>query len=193
MFSLQYSSANNNDTHTHTQNLESAPSEAQSGACEIRLKVYDRVLATVSALGLIFGGAWSLFEYASSRTHENELRTRELNLAIFRERRDTYFAISDAASDIAASRSREDVIERSRAFLKLYNGRAHLLAEIDSDVKSSKIEFKNLLFEYLDGKDKNTTESPFDYFGAAAYQLTKACSRHLDPRGLDPIEAKNWK
>ena len=174
-------------TNTDTVPTETRP-ESKDG-----LKVYDRVLATVSAIGLIAGGGWSVYQYNASRARENDIKARELDLALFRERRDTYYAISDAASDIAAARNREQVIERSREFLKLYNGRAHLLAELDDDVRQSKIAFKKLLHEYLDGQDKESTESPFAYFNAAAYQLTKSCSKHLDPRELDPIQTRNRK
>jgi hypothetical protein len=174
---------------------------------EAKLKVYDRILATVSAIGLILGGIWGVYTYAETRRKETEqradqaasekiqrqkeaeqkdreiqLRRDELDRQVFTERKATYLTLSDAACEVVACRDRKEVEERSKIFLKLYFGRAHIIAEGDSEVEDCKIAFKDLIFKYLNGKDRDSTKIPFDYFGDAAYKLTKACKVHIDPR-----------
>jgi hypothetical protein len=162
---------------------------------EANLKLYDRILASISAIGLIAGGIWGLVTYSESKKQESEhkaseieLRKYELDLSIFKERKEAYYALCDAACDIAASHDRNDVIERSREFLKLYNGRAHIIAEGDNDVFDKKIAFQKKLMSYLKGK--NIADSPYDYFESAAYQLTMACRKHTDPRTLETYTLK---
>jgi hypothetical protein len=121
---------------------------------------------------------------ADNREKELQLRKRELDLAIYKERKEVYYALCDAASDIAASRDRKEVTERARAFLKLFNVRAHILACDELDVSSQKVWFLLKLKQYLEGEDKESTVSPFDYFGQAALDLTGACRKHLDLREI---------
>jgi hypothetical protein len=179
-----------------------SPPNPTTDALDIRLKVYDRLLASVSALALIIGGCWGLFNYfdtkkkeasaaeeqhrqtADQKERELQLRKHELDLMVFKERKEAYLALCDAACEIVACRDRKEVEERSRAFLKMYYGRAHIIAEADPEVSGKKIAFKNKLMEYL---ESNNTESPFGYFGSAAFELTKACRKYVDPRGLDYI------
>jgi hypothetical protein len=189
-------------------------------AREARLKVYDRVLATVSALGLIVGGVWAVYTHSESRRKELEqktaeakrdaelreqaaqqkavesqrdaalkerelqLRKQELDLLVFKERKEAYYALCDAACEIVACRDRKEVEERARGFLRLYYGRAHIIAEADPEVSAKKIAFKDRLMEYIEGDAKESNVSPFTFFASAAFDLTKACRRHVDPRSL---------
>jgi hypothetical protein len=175
---------------------------ASAEAREARLKVYDRMLATVSALGLLMGGVWAVYTYSQARHKEVEqkaaeakqaaelrekeiqLRKQELDLQVFKERKETYYALCDAACEIVACRNRKEVEERSQAFLKMYYGRAHIIAEGDPDVSAKKIAFKKKLMEYLEGESKDSMESPFTFFGTVAFDLTKTCQKHMDPRTL---------
>jgi hypothetical protein len=123
--------------------VASFPSEAK----EARLKVYDRVLATVSALSLIVGGVWAVYINAEARNKEigqraEELRTRdrELRLQVFKDRKGTYMALCDAVGDVVACRDREEVKAKARTFIKLYVGRAHIIVD-DDDVSKKKKGF----------------------------------------------------
>jgi hypothetical protein len=182
-----------------------APPAATPATREEKLKLYDRVLATVSALGLIVGGVWGVYTYSHTRQREIDqkseeakragelkgkeilLRKHELDLMIFKERKEAYFALCDAACEIAACRDRKEVVDRSRAYLQLYYGRAHIIADSDDDVSEKKVAFKERLMEYLYGKSKDSTELPFTFFGNDAYALTHACRKHVDPRSLATI------
>ncbi len=192
-----------------TSEIEKTDADAPSPneVRESNLKVYDRILATISILGIVFGGIWGFYSHlqqrvaeakqsekqklaeAKQKDEEIQLRKHELDLLIFQEKKDAYYALCDAACDIVACRNRKEVEERSRVFLKMYFGRAHIIAEADSAVSKKKIDFKNRLMSYLDGEDKASTEAPFDYFGEYAFELTKACKKHVDPRQLATLES----
>ena len=150
-------------------------------ALESNLKIYDRILATVTALGVVIGGLWGLYNHFELQRHANELRQREFKLMVFKEKKDAYMALIDAAGEIVASKNRQEVSENASQFLKLYLGRAHVIAEADSNVSSMKIAFKNKLDTYLKGQ---IDEDPFIYFRSTALALTNACRTHVDPRTL---------
>lgn len=179
-----------------TKPLEKTTSE-QPSPSEIResnLKVYDRVLATVSILGIVSGGIWGFYSHiqqrvaeASQKDKEIELRKHELDLLIFQERKEAYLALCDAACEIVACKDRQEVAERSRAFRKMYYGRAHIIADPDPVVGDMKVAFNNKLTSYLTGDDKESTKSPYLYFGGAALDLTKSCRKHIDPRQLSSL------
>jgi hypothetical protein len=181
---------------------ESDPSKEASSSAptadnlrESNLKVYDRILATVSVIGLIIGGVWGLYSHfqqkaaeALQRDQEIELRKHELDLLIFQEKKEAYLALCDAACEVVACQDRAEVAERSRAFRKLFYGRAHIIADPDPEVSDKKIEFNNKLTSYLTGEDKGSTKAPFLYFGSAALNLTKVCRKHIDPRQLSSLD-----
>jgi hypothetical protein len=164
---------------------------------EQRLKVYDRYLATVSAIAIVVGGLFTFYTYLhgerirdaqehklkekeiAQTQQELSLRQKELTFAIFKDKRDAYLALTDAASAIAACRSYEEVETASKEFLKLYYGRAHIIAEGDNDVYQKKIAFRRALAKYLDEKP---TGQPYTFFENLALEITDACRQHLDPR-----------
>lgn len=164
--------------------IESPPAkvEVSADSREAKLKVYDRILATVSALGLVIGGCWGLYTYSRATYGEAQHRKDELKRLIFNERKDVYLLLCDAVCDIVACRNRNEVEEKSRSFLKLYAGRAHIIAEPDSDVSKMKIAFKNRLMDYLEGEHKTSKTLPFHFFVNTALDLTDACRKNIDPR-----------
>lgn len=151
-------------------------------AREANLKLYDRVLATVSAIGLIAGGVWGLFTYANSKSNEARHRVEDLNRQVFNDRKEAYLRLVDAACEIVGCRDRSEVEKKSRAFLTLYAGRAHVIADPDSEVTQKKISFKNRLIDYMEGENKESKELPFHFFKDAALELTDACRKKIDPR-----------
>ena len=104
---------------------------------------------------------------------------------MYKDKKDTYLSLVDAANEITASRDRKEVLENASLFLKLYYGRAHVIAEADHKVLEGKIAFKNKLMSYLN--DEQIDTSPFEYFGDVAFELTNACKLYLDPRTIDAI------
>ncbi len=150
---------------------------------EAKLKFYDRFLATITALGIILGGFWGVYTYVETQHQSIQLRQRELALRVFKEKKNAYLSLIDAAGEITASKNRQEVIEKAPLFLKLYYGRAHVIAEADPNVSDMKIAFKGKLMTYLKNKEMN--ESPFKYFSSVSFDLTNACKSHIDPRTIE--------
>ena len=171
----------------------------QKRPLEQRLKIYDRGLGTVSAAAIVIGGLFTIYTYLhDQRLKEAEerklrekeiaqtqeqlsLRQKELTFALFKEKREAYLALTDAACTIAACRSYEEVESASKEFLRLYYGRAHIIADGDSDVYNKKIDFRRALTKYLRDRPR---ETPDVYFEDLALAITDACKAHLDPRSL---------
>ena len=145
-------------------------------ALDAKLKLYDRILASITAFGVIVGGSWAMY------THF-ELRHKEIALMVFKEKKEAYLALIDAAGEVTASNNRQEVVENAPLFLKLYYGRAHVIAEADPQVSKQKIAFKEKLMAYLD--DERVNVSPFEYFGGTTFALTNACKVHIDPRFIE--------
>ncbi|HEX8489906.1 MAG TPA: hypothetical protein VF626_02710 [Chthoniobacterales bacterium] len=173
---------------------------------EQRLQIYDRGLSTVSAAVLVIGALLTIVTYLhDQRVKEREerklrdqeiaqaqeqlqLRKRELAFAIFKEKREAYLALTDAACAIAACRNYEEVEGASKEFLKLYYGRAHIIADGDPDVYQKKIDFRKALATYL---KERPSEAPDAYFEGLALDITDACKSHMDPRSLDATPPPN--
>jgi len=159
----------------------SDPAVNTKDAFDAKLKLFDRILATITALGVIVGGVWGLYNHFGLQHEANQLRQNEIDLMLFKEKKDTYLSLIDAAGEIIACKNRQEVSGKAPLFLKLYLGRAHVIAEADSNVMKMKIAFKEKLDTYL--KDQ-INESPFKYFGSAALALTNACKVYVDPNTL---------
>jgi hypothetical protein len=159
----------------------STPAVNTKDTFEAKLKIFDRILATITAIGVIVGGVWGLYNHFGLQHEANQLWQNEIDLMVFKEKKETYLALIDAAGEIIACKNRQEVSEKAPLFLKLYLGRAHVIADADSEVRDKKIAFKEKLDTYL--KDK-INESPFKYFGSAALALTNACKVYVDPNTL---------
>jgi hypothetical protein len=164
---------------------------------EDQLRVYDRYLATVTALLTLLGAFGTVFVYLQDQRtkHESEsklkkqeldLREAEMNSFLYNDKRDAYYALVDAVSKIAACRNVDEVSEASKDFFKLYYGRAHLVIEGDFAVFNAKIEFGRALREYLEEKPEAL---PSTIFGGLALDITDACRQYLDPRPSDSDES----
>jgi hypothetical protein len=116
------------------------------------------------------------------RRVEHELRAREHQLAVFKEKREAYVALSEAACAVAACRSYEAVEKAAPEFNKIYLGRIHIIAKTDTEVITSKIAFHTALKKYLVEK---LSESPEEYFGSLALDITTACRKHINTENLE--------
>jgi len=137
-------------------------------------------------VGVIAAGAWTVVTYiGDQQTKTNQaanalvLRGRELDLELFRDKREAYLALIDSASTIAACADYDEVKVASKDFLKIYYGRAHSFVTGDEDVFSKKVDFKRALDSYLINHTENT---PADHFGDPSLGIALACRFHLDPR-----------
>lgn len=151
---------------------------------EEKLRIYDRGLATISALALIIAGFWTLWGFMQdkekdrqARDKEIALRTKEINLQLFTDKKLIYYELCDAEAEIAACNSYQEVVSAQKHFRKLYVGRAHIIGQLDDSVNNQKIRFCSLLDKYLEEKP---AETPFYYFGNTSLQLSDICSKTLD-------------
>jgi hypothetical protein len=115
------------------------------------------------------------------RVKTYKLRERELKLALFTEKKQTYLALTDAACAIAACQTYEDVKKASSEFIKIYYGRAHAIVDLDGPVYDAKVAFYEELVTYLSKEPEN---SPDAYFNVPAQRITAACKPSIDPRIL---------
>jgi hypothetical protein len=102
---------------------------------EQKLKIYDRILATVSTLAIIVAGIWSLWEIIETRKKENILLTQQIDLIKFNDKKAIYFELCDAEGKIAACNSYDEVLIAQKDFRKLYLGKAHIIADLDIEGK----------------------------------------------------------
>jgi len=141
------------------------------------MKIYDRFLATISALAIIIGGLWSLDRLHSEKVKENELRIQQIKLDIYLEKKAAYYELCEAAAEIAACDSYDEVMMAKKHFIKLYLGKAHLITQLDNLVAGQKGKFKTLLNKYTDERPNQT---PYEYFHFAALKLTSYCKFELN-------------
>ena len=189
---------------TPTKPAEAKPedptSEDPGQKFERSLKLYDRGLATIKALAIIFGGIWGLLRYLDDqksaqaaaeqaakkdfilREKEQQQRQRQLELMIYKEKKEAYYAIIDAACDIVACQTREKAKIRANGFYKLYFGRAHLISELDPEVNDAKKKFMRKLMKYL---ASNRDEIPMGELQEEVLELTDACQKHIDLKILE--------
>lgn len=114
----------------------------------------------------------------AQREKEAELRRRELALMIYREKKEAYGLLVDAATDVATAKDRAEVEARTGKFYAVYYGRIHIIPELDQSVQDAKNEFEKKLRKYRD--DKNDTTKPLDVFSSQLNDISSACQKGLD-------------
>ena len=148
---------------------------------EDKLKIYDRILATLSAIAIIAGGFWTLWGFIRANEKENLLLEQQMKLNVFNDKKAIYYELCDAEGEIAACNSYNEVVLAQKHFRRLYVGKAHIIAELDVEVNNQKVEFCRLLNKYLADKPP---ESPFDFFIDSSLALADICSKNLDIRSV---------
>lgn len=132
------------------------------------------------------GGLWfGVIQYAVAEKAADRMREQELAATIFRERKEAYMDLINAACEIAGCMDRAEVKKKAPAFLTIFCGRAHVIAAAKPEVTNQKVKFKDKLLEYL--KDETIKEPPFEYFRDNALDLTFECKPFVDPGALEQI------
>jgi hypothetical protein len=144
---------------------------------EENLQIYDRLLATLSALALLIGGFWTLAEFIRTKHKENELLAEKINIEYFQDKKAIYYELCDAESEIAACNTYDEVLVAQKHFRKLYVGKAHIIAKLDTAVNNQKVDFCDLLNQYIEEKPQ---EKPFTYFQSSCLELSDICKQKLD-------------
>jgi hypothetical protein len=172
----------------HLKVMKSEQIQSEKEALELKKLrqelLHGKITLYLSILGsvlLLIGLAVDRARSLAQRKTENDLRERELRLAIFSERKQAYLALTDAACALAACRNYQEVEKAGAEFTKLYYGRAHIISEGDPKVENAKIALHKALQKYL---AEEPTDSPEDYFWSLAMDVTFACKPSIDPRTL---------
>jgi hypothetical protein len=142
------------------------------------LKYWDRTLATVTALSLIVGGGWAVFQYfAQSFEHnkaEHDQKEQEYFLQVRKERRELYQPLCSVAAKIATARVLRDAQLSIDKFWELYFGEVHLIR--DDDVEKAKEDFSDALQASQDQMDR----PPAGELRNLANALAMACQKSID-------------
>jgi hypothetical protein len=137
---------------------------------EQRLKYYDRVLATLTAITIIVGGLWTFWKFIDQRN-------LEIKKITFDEKKALYYELVNAEAEIASSMSYEEVVVAQKRFRNLYSGRSHIIAKLDPEVENQKVVFMGILNEYIKTKPP---ERPFKYFNSPSLRLAELCRKYLE-------------
>lgn len=118
----------------------------------------------------------------AQREKEADLRKREIALMIYREKKEAYGLLVDAATAITTANNRREVEDRAGKFYGVYYGRVHIIPELDSAVQDAKNAFKKKLDDYL---ATSNSDPPLQVFNSQLYDMAEACRKGLDCRSLD--------
>ncbi len=191
------------------------PATPPAETAEEKLKRRQFYLNVVSAVVLLVGGAASVYQYfaqqqklaneqlaqqqkdtAARRTAEEnegarreieaELRQRELALMIYREKKEAYAVLMDAATDVATAKDRAEVEANAGKYYAVYLGRIHIIPDLDQGVQDAKNAFEARLRVYRG--DANNSQKPLDVFSSPLVDLAGACQKGLD---LNKLLQKN--
>jgi hypothetical protein len=149
---------------------------------DYKLKIYDRILATISALAIIGGGIWTVTTYLNQQKEQTKQLERQVRWEIYNQKSPIYYELCDAEAEIAACDTHEEVLLAQKNFWRLYYGKAHIIAQLEDTIFKQKIRFMKSLNNYL-WNDSN--KSPNDVFGSSSLELSLLCSHILD---IDSLE-----
>ena len=170
------------------------PREAPRGAdprhgVDFRFKVWDRVLATVSVLFVVFGGLGGLYTHFDELRKEREQRSdewkkereqrdqelaqrqREYELQLHKEKVDMYRGLCAATGRIAGAKRLKDAEKSIEDFWAYYFGDLHTVK--DPEVQKAKNEFGAILNEC------DEDAPPPAKLCAAALHLAETCQNSL--------------
>lgn len=173
--------------NTGTSESGKPSGDPESSSREYSLKVYDRILATVTALGLLVGAIWAFYLHIDAGRTESRHRKQELAMQIYKERQPLYHKLSEAAAKIAAAvpmkKKVVDINDAIEKYWVLYYGEL-ILAE-DDKVRQAQIGFsKTLLIA-------QKSDYMVDDLVTKAIQLSAACQEALDLKKLEESLSKN--
>jgi hypothetical protein len=140
------------------------------------LKVFDRLVAAVSSLALVFGGLFGMFRYLDTRHREVNVQALAAEQAMLKEKQETYLALCDAACAIATCENETEVKARAKDYLRLYLGKVHMLANLEDKVVAKKIKFGHELIDFL----KIDEKAPYSKFAEPALKLVGACRDSIE-------------
>lgn len=118
----------------------------------------------------------------AQREREAKQRRREYDLLIYREKKEAYATLLDAAAAVATARNRAEAEEKAAKYWGIHFGRAHFAPKLDIEVVNKKMDFGNAIKDYLklgpDALPKDTLNQPL-------VKLAITCQESLDRIKLD--------
>ncbi len=183
-----------------------SPAQVQPTGSRARLafKIWDRVLATVTALSVIIGGAVGFHKYMEDRekelksrreerSKELDLRRKEHELLRYKEQKEVYHPLCKLAGEIVSSKSLKEAEPSIKSFWTLYYGEVGIVAE--DRVQNAMVEFGNALRDYIDShKDQSPPQDqpPPPELTQRAVNLAVKCRESLDLKKVfGPTENDN--
>jgi hypothetical protein len=153
-----------------------------SPAADFWIKIWERSVATITALVLLVGGFFGGKAYFDQREKDGEQRQKEYQLALHKERAAMYHPLCKAAGDIASSTSRDEADPAIKKFLSLYYSEIHIVLDDEDEnrpaILEAMIQFSDDVTQdfFVPGGIKGASPQ----LKQSAQALAKACQKSLD-------------
>jgi hypothetical protein len=143
---------------------------------EIKLKVWDAFIKTLTVLLLICAALLGVFTYRTQSRQEEQHRLREYGLTVYKTRMDIYAELTDAAARFSFASDRAEVKKAEQRFKELYIGKSSLLE--NQSVHDTLMMFYEMLVKWNDCKEESSNGTPY-IFSELTYNLALACRLNL--------------
>lgn len=110
-------------------------------------KLWERLVQSITALGLVFGGLWTFWTYTEDRRHEDRL-------ALYKEQKERYYPLAMASAEIVTARSLVAARPAIKAFQTLYYGEGIISA--DPEFTEAAKDFLDAISEFETGPEDGT-------------------------------------
>jgi hypothetical protein len=119
---------------------------------ERAMKLWERILGTVTAAALVVAGVWTAWTYFKQQQEVLDQKRREYRLMVRNEKRELYQPLCSAAARIATAKTMRDAEPDIAKFWELYWGQVHFIP--DEGFQRAKERFRDELVENLGNKDE---------------------------------------
>ena len=92
-------------------------------------RTIDSVAKLITALAIVFGGWWTLYQYFKGREDQQVTQRIEATKPLLQKRLDLYVDLSTAASTIVVSKNEKEAEAAKQRFWILYHGPVKLVAD----------------------------------------------------------------
>ncbi len=163
------------------------PAPKKADLDELTLKKWDRILATITALGVVFGGFWTAYSFVQQRGLEYRSQQRK-------EKRELFQPFGTIAASIATAKTLADADTEIHKFWTMYYGSIHTLR--DDRFEQAKINFGEALRAACQDDPK---QRPPDELQQYAEELAEACRDSTEladvyhPPGSEPAPTPSTK
>lgn len=166
----------------------------QSPDLEMKVKAWDAILKTVTAVLLIVTVVVGVAQYLSQRQQlivqnqrEQEQRAKEFNSMIYRARLDLYQEATDVLARFAYAPTTAEAEKANQRFWELFDGKISLVE--DEQVQKEMRLCIDFLEEWEKCKDRNPTVRQ-NLFANLTYDFSQSCRNSLAsafPETLNPL------